>query len=1058
MEILNKISTKVKNTEEKFIKSKSLVIVAPVFLILIILLLYAPLLLSNKSLRNSIENKFAEQLNAELRIGGKVKTALFPSPHFVINEIYIKDLFTGSHTIHLHSKEITLKMSIFSALFSDFNIKSINIKDATIEVSSSNSTSKLKTPELKQIIAESQLKNFNQKGIGGNLFSLDRVDLTNSNTLRKINFVLDNVNFVYYSKLNNKKQINKISASSKVSSRHIGIKGVFYNHSIPTNFDAQLNSSKKDKDSYISISSDVVKLSSEGRFSSSEGSQSFFENYTGTIKADILNLKEFYRIFSSDKNYIYNKIKNSSQPVSISSPVLKKGSELIIENCEIKSQIMNGLMNLNIFYIKKLPIVDLSLNLDFIDLDSVFNEGSPAKTFKKDHEGGKSIADKDPDTDQKKQDSEISKITQDLRDFDLNLELKVNKAKYLFEEIKEVDLYTSISKSGEVLILPLKFKTPGGGDYRITGILDSKNNDPKFIGKLDATGEDLASLLSWLKIDLDNLKYDNLKKYSIYSNIFQKPGSTFFDNLYINIEDGPEILGESSVHYQLNSSYIISKLDINNFNVNKLFQTSSKNTYLSPGPLLKKLLWINSIKSQNDIDLSIDNLLINDNKFDTNSFKVKFGKGYFEVDDLRLESNNQSDISASIAVEIKESISKFNLLIKSDNLILENHGNNIEELRKKTSSQNLSITQNILSLPSFENFNGNIKVDLKNTKISDDLTLSNSILDAKIANGIVKFRKFESGYNQGKLNFSGSAALKFDKSISGNLTLSQFSINDIVEPIYNIDNVDGSINLASAISSFGSTEDEFLSNLSLKAKYNASTIVIDRYGLDNLIRKMFNFKKYRDEISDPQQILFSPIESTTLKQSSGTFLVNKNRGNIFKANFSGTAFNGTLSAKFNNNTFSTEGSTNIIFLTGTKKKQVPINIVSNFNGRIDDLNFSSNLSQAQQYIEKANYFYSGNRKKYKKPSQATNEQSGAFDTKIPKVESINNSKPTQASIPNFDGLDPETQKNITKSILKQNKGIDKDMLLRMMRGDSDFSNPNSQITAEEQIKINNDQK
>ena len=108
-------SDKIKNAEEKFIESKILIMILPVILILVLILFSAPLILNNQQLRQDLESKFATQLKAELKINGEVKTSLFPAPNITFNDLYIKDLFTGSKTIHLHSEKVKVKLSILSA-------------------------------------------------------------------------------------------------------------------------------------------------------------------------------------------------------------------------------------------------------------------------------------------------------------------------------------------------------------------------------------------------------------------------------------------------------------------------------------------------------------------------------------------------------------------------------------------------------------------------------------------------------------------------------------------------------------------------------------------------------------------------------------------------------------------------------------------------------------------------------------------------------------------------------------------------------------------------------
>lgn len=962
MKLFKSLFSNIKIAEEKFIESRVLIMILPVLLILVLILFSAPLLLNNQELREEIEIKFSNQLKAELKINGAIKTSLFPSPSVTFYDLYLRDLRADSKTIHLHSKKTIVKLSLFSIFQSKPNIKSIEIQDATMEVASSAETSKVKTKELIKLISQSQLATIGSKGISGNLFSIDKFNIANESFFGKINFNLKNFNLIYYSKLGNKKQLQRVNAETKFKTNSLIAAGNFYNHNILTNFSVDFNSAKTKKESSITLKSEIIDLLATGKFSvSTEKSDDPFENFTGNLDSKIFNLKKFYKFFISDNGYIFEKIRDSSAPILMTAIVNKQGPEIVIQDCEIKSQVINGVASITASYLDKLPIFDLDINLDYIDLDKIFVEQGSTSTKKKkgkEMDAGPQEEEAYP-AEKTEIDLDLSKMSHDLRDFDLNLELKINKAKYLFEEINEIDLYSSISRNGEILILPLKFKAPGNGNFRITGIFENRNDRPKFLGKLDATGESLSLLMNWLNLKFDNLKYSDLNEYSIYSDIFQNPWSTKFDNLYINIKNGPEILGESNLRYQSNSFYTISKIDILDLDISKFMQTSLKNTYLSPGPLLKKLLWINSINSRNEIEVSIDGLKYNNKSYDTNSFRTRFGKGYFEIDELQIESED-SHLSTSLAIEIRESISKFNLSLKSNKLIIDSSLENEINFKDSPRHENFSLTDTFFSLPSFEGFDGNLIVDLKDTKINDT-QLTNFVVSGKLNNGILKFREFKSFIDDGKLNFSGSVAIKFDKSLSGNITLTKFPIKNLVSNLYQLDNIDGIANISAGISSFGSTKNEFISNLGMNSKFSTSPIKVNHYGLSSLVKKMFNFKRYMNELGDPKDILHSQLESTDIKSVTGTMSINRKREDFFKAKFSGPAFNGTIDSKFNNQTLTAEGIVNIIFLTGNKEKQIPINIASNFKGSLSNLEFNDNLSQAETYIQKARSFYSNPR-------------------------------------------------------------------------------------------------
>lgn len=1011
MTLFKKISFKLKEIEEKFIQSKLLIIILPVVLVLVLILYSAPLILNNKQLRNDLEQEFSRQLGADLKINGEIKTSLFPAPNITVNNFFIRNLFTGSKTMNLHVKKAKVNLSIMSVISSKFDITNIESNDVTIEIISSHEKQKEpQSQKVKKLISQSQLNVAKQKGIAGNLFSVEGLPLKNENFFGKIDFNIKNLNLIYFSKLGNKKELNNISISTKIKKNSIFADGSFYSKDSLNKFSIKLFSSLTNKDSIINISSKSYDFLANGKFSSSSSSKSedFFDNFDGNISMSIFNLKSFLSFFLSKNSRIFKKISDDSNPIIMNSKIKKEGQQIDVLNCEIESEVINGLADFYLGYDTKVPIFDAQLDINFVDFDKILTENNNKQTKKQ------QAQDENIDEEEVGKNEEATvKSTEDMRDIDLNLELKISKAKFLLEEIKDISVYSSISKNGEALILPLKFKTPGNGNFRITGILDTRNNSSKFLGNIDAKGDSMSTLMNWLGIKLDNLKTNDLNSFSIYSNIFLKPSSTHFDNLYINIIDGPEILGESNLYYHSNP-YAISKFNILNLDFGKFFHTSTKNTYLSPGSLLKKVLWLANFNFRNDIDLKISNLKLADKYLNSEKFKIRLGKGYFEIDKMQLETlesedRKKEDITISLALQLKELISSISLAIESNNFKIDTIDSDLEISLVDKKNENL--INSFFALPSLENFSGKFSVNLKNLQYGNK-NFKNTKIKGDLNSGVMKFQQFRSLLNEGRINFDGSTAIKFNKSISGNITFNNFPIKNILPDIFNINSLDGIANISSSISSIGSNINEFISNLNLKAKYNAANVTVQGFGLNTLIQKLFNIKKYHKNIEKAGDTLRLNTEKTNIKEASGTLSISKKKDDIFVCKFSGTAFNGVLNSNFSSVAKTGSGQTKIIFLTGNKDRQIPINIASNFQGSFEEINFVDNLKQANSYIERAKKFYSNpknkNRNLLRKPKKKQKE--------VNKTTKKNNNRQRAAPeyIPARATIDPATMQQIMK--------------------------------------------
>ena len=95
---------------------------------------------------------------------------------------------------------------------------------------------------------------------------------------------------------------------------------------------------------------------------------------------------------------------------------------------------------------------------------------------------------------------------------------------------------------------------------------------------------------------------------------------------------------------------------------------------------------------------------------------------------------------------------------------------------------------------------------------------------------------------------------------------------------------------------------------------------------------------------------FSSNAKTIFKQASGGITIDKSRDNKFKIDISAPAINGIFTGQLNIIESKISGLANIIFLTGDRKKQVPINIATNITGSLNNISQNTNLDQAKQYL------------------------------------------------------------------------------------------------------------
>jgi len=983
-----KATTYLAAIKARMVRSETYTIILPAFVACLLLLTFLPYLFNNSALQFQIEQRVSAALKANLEIGGKVDVALIPTPSITVHDVILQDYKHGDTNYSFYAKKVTIKLSFLSSLMGEFAVDKIIFSRAILQNYNSDAKPDKMQDELTDILAKkSGSRSLNKKsdgGISGKIF----VDLFKINEFNTESFNFTNLpeifirksSLVTYDKFSNKSETLDINARTTFSAKKIIANGSFATQDIINNFTLNAKFHQKIDDDSDKNNSTLELTSSYGNFKISgvfpDENLGFLKSkFKGKIEAEIFDLKNFYRIYVSRDGFIYNKINPSIKSIKLKASIINNEGQVIISNIFVNSNIVNGRGDVTFDLSAALPIIDVKLNLENIDLDAVWlsdkeiaiadaaqnaktaatktpDEASTDKPEESDNSNNSNL-----DSETKKEENALTlNLTKDIRDFDLTAEITVSRVKYLNEEIKNVDLYTTISKQGEILILPLTLEVPGGGLFRMSGVLENYTT-PKFIGSLDARGTKLSNILKWLQIESQNLIYDNLKDYNLYADIMLIPNSTILNNIYLNINNGQsELLGEARIHYTTKTSGIISNFHVNNLTMEDYFLTSGQNIYLSPGSLLKKLLWLNNLTSNNDLSLSFDKLIYKDSTFNNQSIKMRFGQGYFEVSELKLNSNDL-DLSASLAVDISGTNPKLDLAINAKNFTYQSLKNNSDSDEAKTDdskpnlvAKKITALDQFYALPSLEGFGGDISFDLKHSSF-DDFVADNVKIAGKLKDGIISFTGFSADIYNGNLTYTGVVGIKFDKAVSGNATLTEIALKPLLSDLVGIKNIDATANISASIENLASNKEEFFKNLNSSVQLSAAGVTVDNYGLNDLIKKMFNIKNYAEDLRDPEKILFNPNSKTNFKQATGTIVFEKGRDNLFRFNVETVAANGIVAGKIDLIRNKIDGSANIVFLTGSLSKQVPLNIATNLKGDFGNIRQSSNLDQIKQYLK-----------------------------------------------------------------------------------------------------------
>ena len=819
-------------------------------------------------------------------------------------------------------------------------------------------------------------------GISGkifvDLFKIDGLNLSSFDITNLPKIFIEKSSWITYDKFGNKREINNINAESSFSKKKVIAEGSFSNQEIINNFNLDAKFNKKLTDDDSSSNNSTLELTSAyGNFKISgvfpSDNLGFLKSkFKGKIEAEIFDLKSFYKSYVARDGFIYNKINPSVKSIKIKASILNDDAQITVSNIFINSNIINGRGDIAVDLSTKLPLIDIKMSLENIDLDAVWlsdkevaiaadaaaqsaktaDEKSDTKTTENSDNSNNNSSSTSTEPEIKKEENDLTlNLAKDIRDFDLTAELTVSSVKYLDEEIKNVSLYTTISNQGEILILPLTLEVPGGGLFRMSGVLENYTT-PKFIGSLDASGTQLSSIFKWFRIESQNLIYDNLKNYTLYADIMLIPNSTILNNIYLNVNGGQsELLGEARIHYTSKNSSILSNFRVNNLVVEDYFLTSGQNIYLSPGSLLKKLLWLNNLTSNNDLSLSFDKLVYKNSTFNNQSMKMRFGQGYFEISELKLNSDDLN-LSASLSVDISGTSPKFSISANSTNFnykSLDNTATDDKSPDATTKNSKITALDQFYALPSLDGFSGDVMFNLDKASF-DDFATENVKITGALKDGIINFTAFSADIYNGNLSFDGVIGMKFDKAISGNATLTEVALRPLLSDLTGINNIDATANISASIEDSSSNKGDFFKNLNSSIKFSSAGVTVENYGLNDLVKKMFNVKNYADDLRDPEKILFNQSASTNFKQATGTVTIEKGRDNLFRADIATVAANGILSGKVDLVRRTIDGSVNIVFLTGNLKKQIPLNIATNLKGDFANIRQNTNLDQVKQYL------------------------------------------------------------------------------------------------------------
>lgn len=1034
-----------------FLKAKLLLVVkseitkigALIFFVITLLTVVAPIFFDNSALKMHAAQKVSQLLGSNLVIKGDVKIALLPHPKITAHEVILQNYkpktgdLDSPKIYDFYAKSVEVIFPIFN-FGNNVSVNKIIFNDAILESHFDNPDQAQHQDALmdilnqnKNLVSATQPAN---SGLSNSLFSIDKLKLSDTNSSKIPDISIINGQRIIYDFFGKKREIKNINADIEMNKKRLLADGNFISDGVISEFNinAKFNSTSKSPRSSIEIISPVMRLTFKGNFSSPNEVMEkalLDHDFSGKIEIDISELRSFYRSYINDTDVLASKLRFNGQPINLTADIENKNGEGMVENLKIKSGLITGSGEIHLSQNGKIPLIDIDINMENLDLDNILSgevvSGQDAtideNSFAQNTEDENLSAQGTTTTDQGNNSDQVETkpaktinldITRKIKDFDLTAEIKAKNVKYFNGQITDANLYLTVSKEGEILVMPLIFNIPGEGIFRVNGAVDNSTATSKFIGKIDAKGKNLGEVFKWLQLQSQNLKLENLKTYSLYSDVLLLPNTLALNDFYLSVnDDASEILGDVKIDNGGKVLNTESHFKISNFDVNDYFFISAQNIYLTPGLLLKKLLWLNNISSNNSFDLTFDKLIYGDETFPNQSLKLRYGHGYFDLYDANFKSDKTA-LSLNLSVDTSNQDPHFELKIDAQNF---------EYKTPPQKSDSATIARNFFdqfyALPSLEEFNGKISLNFDNLNI-DDVAIKNLKLNGILKDGNLTNTEFVGNIYEGDIIFKGLLGLKINKTVNGNFTYSNVLLKPFLSDAFGIKNISGVANFSANVTSVSDTKSGFAKTLTSEVKFIANTPTVDGYGLTDLIKKMFASSANYHELQNPEAILQNDQTATAFKQAKGSFAISGGQGGKIKIDLNAPALNAILSGSFDPINMTVDCLFNAIFLTGNTQKQVPINIATSIKGKTDKIQQSANLDQVRQYLGLA---------KVMRPNSA--EVTAQDKSPLPNAQIQNNDMPAPApqqaqpkaaplQSPEFQQTTDHAQKMIQQSLEK----------------------------------------
>lgn len=941
-----------------------------VFLVFAILL-FLPILVNNDALKGNSIKKLREVLGHDVLIKGDMNIELLPTPKIVARDILVLNYRPkgSKYNYNVFIKKAEFKLKIFS--FDNDILKEVRLISMIMEKIYDDKNKNILGSDIQNIKTSMQNKygsttskiDKSSAGISFEALSLNKVNKNDFslNDFPRVSIIDSKV--ISYDIYSNKREYNSLNCLVDIDNSKLKSQGYFAVEDILTSFESKLvfeDSLLDSNNSYVQIKSPSLNFRFDGDLAINKGSGKDFA-IKGSVISEIKDIRDFYLSYIGAKGGLSKKLKNNTPMIKLSAKISSNKDGSFIEDLTIKSPIVNGKGTASMHKTSTVPIIDVLLDIRDIDIDSMWS----TDVLKIDNEGSAEenigfmfgidnvetfLADKAP---------EIRK-----KDFDLTLEIKSDLATYKNTTLADLNIYLNSNNYGQLIINPISFRFPGNGRFHANGELNGSSGAPKFVGKINISGDNPDIIFT--QDSNSKLNLDFISKFQLYSNLVLEQNKMNFDNLFINLNNKEtEISGDLIYSISNNKPFLKGNFRIDDFDIKHQIKNFNLTKYTKGGSLIEKVFWLNDLSHETDLALKFDKVHYDKEEFLDNSLDLKIKRGSIELENIIFDPA-KNDVKANFIVDISQAVPKFDFNIKAKKLAflsedkklsipqyVANKDGVIEVVNSNPNyDPNLLIRQHsfdqFFNIVSLNGFSGKLNVNIQNFLFKNK-SLRNFIVNSKLNNGILDNVLIQGVVDKSSFKYTGSVGLRHTKTISGVATVNNFKIQPIAKDLFNITNIDAMLNASISFSSFGSNREDFAKNIDGELKFSAIAPEITGYGLRDLIRKMFFPKKNLEELKEPEKIINNSEAKTIFRSASGSMVLKKGTAKIY-SKVKGILSNSVLSGNIGLVKGDVSLSFNTVFMTGSKKKLAPISIARNISGNVGNFTYASNYDQIMQYL------------------------------------------------------------------------------------------------------------